>query len=345
MWRRNQQLASRIPGTIFVEPPQPLHAAKVRKESGLVVITPTKLVPFRHPWGLSIFSLLTSRLIRAHAGRRPTIWCTHPIFIDLARRLEGPIIYDRTDDWASMESNQSEAAKVGRMDHDLVRAAAAVIVVSEEMRSQVPGARLIPNGVDYESFAIRAKPADSNRLRIGFAGTLDPWRLDVDLLRGLATDPDIELLLVGPGDANVAATKTGPVDHHLVPGLLQTCDALIAPYRVALEANRTADSLKLYEYFATGLPVLATMTAGYQRFRELVVELPVAGPIRDAIAANRHLAVRRQQVEGDGKCGRRDLERCRRRWGALNGARSLDCIGISPTDGSAGLRIAARCRD
>ncbi|MBV8194712.1 MAG: glycosyltransferase, partial [Candidatus Dormibacteraeota bacterium] len=71
---------------------------------------------------------------------------------------------------------------------------------------------------------------------------------------------------------------------------------LVAPYRVDREANHTSDALKLYDYFATGLPVLATRVAGFERYPELVEFWPPASSLRDAIARQSSGAAKRRAI-------------------------------------------------
>ena len=61
-------------------------------------------------------------------------------------------------------------------------------------------------------------------------------------------------------------------------------------------ANHTSDALKLYEYFATGLPVIATPTAGFQRFPDLVTYWPAQPSLRDAVESLRQSATSRREV-------------------------------------------------
>jgi glycosyltransferase involved in cell wall biosynthesis len=297
VWRRNQQLAARIPGTIFIEPAHPGLRSRRREEGQVTVINPPKPVPLRIRGGAEIGARIAARAIRNVADGDPVLWLTHPYQAHLARIVGCPIVYDRTDDWPRMETAPSAAREVAKLEDWVLANSDAVVIVSEAMRGQVPaGATLIANGVDYARFAGPKHPRKDGAFRIGFAGTLETVRIDVEMLTELAAGSEVELLLVGPGDLPVKAVKTGPVPHADVPELLLSCDALVAPYREDVDLNRTVDSLKLYEYFATGLPVIATMTAGYERYRDLVIAWPLARDLRGASADNANLAEGRRAV-------------------------------------------------
>jgi len=136
---------------------------------------------------------------------------------------------------------------------------------------------VVPNGVDLARFHTRVAAAPTGvpdgRFVIGFAGSLKPWH-GVDILmdafallcrRGV----DGHLLLIGDGPmrawvegyANGARlldriTITGWVPYGRLPGLLARVDAAAAPYP-PLERFYFSP-LKVYEYLAMGLPMVAS---------------------------------------------------------------------------------------
>ena len=306
VWRRNQQLASRVPGTVFVEPARPGLRARARREGEVVVITPAKPLPYSRPGGRSLHARLLRRQVLAATGAEPRVtWATHAYQLAVVRALDAPAVYDRTDDWPAMEADPAAAREVARLDRALIAEAGTVVIVSEAMREQTrPDALLIPNGVDFAAFSRPPRRAGGDAYRIGFAGTLDPFRVDYPMLSALAALPGVEVLAAGPGGAPDGVRSLGVVEHSRIPEVLLGCDALVAPYRTDAEANRTADSLKLYEYFATGLPVIATATAGYEAHMDLVVRWPEA----DVVGACRRQSAggaRRQEIAGAADWSRR----------------------------------------
>ena len=161
-------------------------------------------------------------------------------------------------------------------------AASILVAVSEEVAAYLerfPEARgrvrVVANGVDPARFQPKAI-ADASRLRpftVGFVGSLKAWHglpILVEAFARLKTRAeDARLLIVGDGpererletalrDRRVldAATFAGAVSHDQVPALLGSIDAAVAPYPKL--SNFYFSPLKIYEYMAAGLPVVAS---------------------------------------------------------------------------------------
>jgi len=159
----------------------------------------------------------------------------------------------------------------------------ALIAVSQEVADyldQFAEARgkicVIANGVDPSRFrfgTLGTRPRCPETFVVGFVGSFKPWHgLDV-LLKAFALlrlrVPKARLLLVGDGPerSNVVrqvASKalsstvdlTGAVPASDIPGLLASMDVAVAPYPQA--SGFYFSPLKLYEYMAAGLPVVAS---------------------------------------------------------------------------------------
>lgn len=160
-----------------------------------------------------------------------------------------------------------------------MNAASAVVTVSEPVSRWVvdtladPAAatrvHVVPNGVDTDRFQPTARPAQPHEFTIGFVGTLKPWHglhTLVTAFRSLNDGRGWHLLVVGDGPERQAIRErlddvtdrvefVGAVDPSGVPALLDRMDVAVAPY----PATATYFSpLKLYEYLAAGLPVVAS---------------------------------------------------------------------------------------
>ena len=161
--------------------------------------------------------------------------------------------------------------------------ATTLIAVSKELvdyLERYPAARgrvhLLSNGVDPNRFPVCLKPSyhtQPGTFTIGFLGTLKPWHGLPLLVEAFAEvhgrDPDSLLLIVGDGPErsslmadlserglNKAVYLTGAVAPSDVPGLLASMDVGVAPY--PQHPHFYFSPLKLYEYMAAGLPVVAS---------------------------------------------------------------------------------------
>lgn len=149
------------------------------------------------------------------------------------------------------------------------------------VRGRVPAARtvLTPNGVNTDR--VQARPPgrrNPQHLTVAFVGTLKPWHGVPVLLHAVAlanehtAEPSLRWVLRiigdGPGRADlerlaaslgVGAEFFGAVPPADVPGLLAECDAAAAPYPPVTQGHDDYFSpLKVYEYMAVALPVIAS---------------------------------------------------------------------------------------
>jgi len=161
-------------------------------------------------------------------------------------------------------------------------AASRLIAVSEPLAlwaKRRMGARgrveVVPNAIDPARFPPDVDPTlpAEGVFTVGFLGSLKPWHglsILADAFARLHDDVSASrLLVVGDGAERCAfedelvrhgvrhrTELTGAVGPHEVPGLLASMDAAVAPYPPRTQFYFSP--LKLYEYMAAGLPVVAS---------------------------------------------------------------------------------------
>jgi glycosyltransferase involved in cell wall biosynthesis len=184
--------------------------------------------------------------------------------------------YRPTDLYAEMKGDPA----IITAERQILSRCTGVIATSEPVRQHAltlrPGlpSLLLENGVDYEHFSTpMAEPAELKDIphpRVVYVGAIDD-RFDhalVDFLAG--SFPDVHFILIGPGtrEIQVAARGNlhllGPKPYLRIPGFLQFSEVGLLPLVDNL-ANSGRSPMKLYEYGAAGLPVLATRTSELQR--------------------------------------------------------------------------------
>lgn len=211
---------------------------------------------------------------------RYSLWSTGAM--RYARRRRSPAVLEvnapLVEEQASHRSLVNRAA-AERCAAEAFGAAGAVLAVSDAVARYVsrmaPAATVYvaPNGVDPDRFTADiepSRPAAPGVLTLGFVGTMKPWH-DLDLLvdgfeRVHRAMPNSRLLMVGDGPACVrlasaarhtaAIEWTGAVSSREIPGLLTSMDVAAAPYPAGEDFYFSP--LKILEYMAAGLPVVAS---------------------------------------------------------------------------------------
>ncbi|CAN5472120.1 hypothetical protein BH09SUM1_BH09SUM1_32680 [soil metagenome] len=161
-----------------------------------------------------------------------------------------------------------------RRHTEVLRRAKLVTATAESLRAETEklGVRqtmLMPNGVDTARFRrpenLPARPADMPEGRVAvYIGALDSWFAEDLLAEVAATLSDWKFVLIGPPRAAMKKLRAmpnvifiGPRAQEAAPPYLWHATAGIIPFSRTPLIESVAP-LKLFEYLAAGLPVVAT---------------------------------------------------------------------------------------
>jgi glycosyltransferase involved in cell wall biosynthesis len=255
-----------------------------RAVDGLHVLSPLVLPLHRsriaRALNRRLLPVLVRRAARRLGMRQPILWAYVPQAEVLIDALEPSlVVYHCVDDIAAQDRIDSASFRAAEARFaaraDLVLASAPAL--AERLRNVSEHVLDAPNVADTELFsrALEPGPLDPGMAalptpRIVFTGAIVAAKLDLPMLAELARlRPSWSFALVGPigpGEPRADVSQLGaePNIHMLgprryaeLPDVLRAADAGLIPYaRNAL--TESIFPMKVYEYLAAGLPVVAT---------------------------------------------------------------------------------------
>ncbi len=213
--------------------------------------------------------------------------------VRLAQAIQRPLIVELNAPLTAEQSiyrGSGLSQLAAAAEQQTLASADLVLVVSDVLRSHViergvapDRVMVLPNGVDPARFHPVMKNEERQAIRrkwqlhdgpvVGFVGGLRPWH-GVEILPELLeqirhTMPNAQMLIVGDGPLRHTIQEdferryltghvrfTGAVGHDDVASLIRCFDVAVAPYP-RLQHDFYFSPLKLFEYLACGVPVVA----------------------------------------------------------------------------------------
>lgn len=214
------------------------------------------------------------------------IWLSNPLQANLIGRFgEKLSVYDAMDDWTVHPGYSHLRYLYKKYEKLISRKAGLIFTVSETLEKKFRGlgeARkdivVIHNGVQAELLEgtdlIASEMRRIQKPVLGYVGALQE-RVDTELLATVASAfPDCSIVFVGPlvSPEHFASLKSmenvfflGERRHKDIPRYINGFDVCLMPHKLN-DLTKSMDPIKLYEYLATGRPIVSTFIPCLERF-------------------------------------------------------------------------------
>lgn len=223
---------------------------------------------------------LLPALLRMHLRR---LGMRHPVYIyfmptgvqlqgQLGERLAAYYIVDNFAAFADVEQDTMRTLEAQALERANVVFATSQ-TLQEDRKGVRPDIHFSPHGVDFDHFARVQDPttvvppevAALPTPRIGFMGGLAHDSVDLELIREIArARRDWQVVTFGRALCDISALTAepniaflGPKPYDEMPEYLKGLDVALIPFLVN-DLTRDLNPLKLREYLAAGMPVVAT---------------------------------------------------------------------------------------
>ena len=225
----------------------------------------------------------------------PIIWLSKPNMNNyLGCFNEKLSIYHVVDEYSAYTQTGIESNKeIKNKEEIMIKSVDMVIVVSKNLYNSKhlynKHTYIVPNAVDYRSYLKASKSAAPlpkdiaplHRPIIGYSGLISK-RLNLKMIKEIAeTNPEWSIALIGTVDdtgcvnqlVDLKKTKNvnflGEKNIDELPFYVSAFDVCIIPYEINDE-TKNLNPLKLYDFMATGKPIVTTNIPAAQKYRKFI---------------------------------------------------------------------------
>ena len=200
-------------------------------------------------------------------------------------------IFDYSDDFVEFSSDPTERDICQNKCTKYCERSDIVFTVNEKLCKKAKvhnsNAFVIKNATNYflfenndNSLKIRRKIRNFGDKIVGYIGWLNSLRLDINLLiYSIKNNPEVQFIFMGPNsEPDPLGTEIPkfknvhilpPVPYYEYPSYLSALDVCIIPNIVGPHTEGN-DPIKLYDYLASGNPVVCTKTSGTEDFLDYI---------------------------------------------------------------------------
>lgn len=205
------------------------------------------------------------------------------------------VVFDWTDDWSAFKQPiglKGDQKLIREKTDYVLQHSDLVFAVSNDL---VKRARYfnkqtyhLPNATDFKNFspskAMKFQPGSDLEVipqpRIGYLGQIRSDRIDIGMVTEIArARPDWSFIFIGPemtAEGSLESLQVlpnihflGVIPYHRIAAYLHIFDVCIIPHYCD-SLTMSMDPIKLYDYLASGKPVVSTPVAGTEKVRELI---------------------------------------------------------------------------
>jgi glycosyltransferase involved in cell wall biosynthesis len=251
-------------------------------ESGSSIISAT---PMQFPWFTPPVRKLNGFLggrffrhfVKKHNIQSPVLITNFPCVVDTFKSIrksfpDVPQVYYCFDDFIEYPGFNPQHWRA--MENEFFNTVNGAVFTSRDLvqkkhRDALPDLYL-PHGVDYEHFTpnntVKIEQLESlPKPVVGFFGGLSPSWFDLDIFVYLAKRfPLYSFVVIGPSESSTEVLSgianlhyLGAVPYSELPQYARCFDVGLMPF-VKNKLTQAANPLKLYEYYAAGLPIIST---------------------------------------------------------------------------------------
>lgn len=279
--------------TEFVSGSSKIHAQKVQENIYKIKLFSSKnyFIYNDHPTKQDVGRMFESLKIIFQESRALNIIAKvdHPFWGSIASKLDVPVIYDCMDEHGGF----SESGKITtELEKEILNNASLVLTTSDKLmekikRSPAKNILMIKNAGEfihfYKAAAITKNtiPRDMENLQgpiLGYYGAVADW-LDSKIIEKLAISyPQASIVIIGRVQSDVIAKLAekhsnihllGEKPYGELPSYLQLFDVCLIPFKIN-KLIKATNPVKIYEYFASGKPVVCTDIPELAEYRKLL---------------------------------------------------------------------------
>ena len=206
----------------------------------------------------------------------------HPFWQNFTEQLAMPTIYDCMDLHNGFIHNNNN---IDKLEKELIKNSNLVYTTSKYLLQKINrnDTILLPNAGEYKHFSRKPITIPNDIINIshpiiGYYGALSDW-FDTEILENIAKKhSDKSIVLIGQIDnpkISQLANKysniilLGEKPYSIIPQYLYKFDVCIIPF-ILNELIKATHPVKVYEYFATGKPIVSTLLPEINEYSDTI---------------------------------------------------------------------------